>query len=103
MEKGKSVDQRNNMFARTGVLTSFSSMSGAAYKEHYRDLLEGSEMKCLPEEYKYYLGDGSESKIGNQNNNTNKSGNNNGPGALDLFNTPNKFAKPGKQYSYSKK
>jgi hypothetical protein len=105
MQKGKNVDEGNNLVAGIGGLTSFSSMGGAAYREHYRDLLEGNEMKGLPEEYKYYLGDGSEKPIGGiqNNNNTGKSGNSSGPGALDLFNTPNKFAKPGKEFTHSHK
>ena len=107
MEKGKTVDDGNNLVAGIGGLSSFSSMAGASYNEHYRDLLEGNEMKALPEEYRYYLGDGSENKIGNKDNNKNnktgKNDNNNGPGVLDLFNAPNKFAQPGKEFSSSKK
>ena len=61
-------------------------------------------MKGLPEEYRYYLGDGTEKKIDyNQKSNKNNSGNNSGPGVLDLFNAPNKFAQPGKEFSSSKK
>jgi hypothetical protein len=107
MEKGKTVDDGNNLVAGIGGLSSFSSMAGASYNEHYRDLLEGNEMKALPEEYRYYLGDGSENKIGNKDNNKNnktgKNDNNNGLGVLDLFNAPNKFAQPGKEFSSSKK
>ena len=102
MEKGKNVDDGNNLVAGIGGLTSFSSMAGASYNEHYRDLLEGNEMKALPEEYRYYLGDGSEKKIDYQKSNNN-SGNNNAPRVLDLFNAPNKFAQPGKEFSSSKK
>ena len=102
MEKGKAVDDGNNLVAGIGGITSFSSMAGAAYNEQYRDLLEGNEMKCLPEEYRNYLGDGKEKKIGNQKGDTNKN-NNNGPGAFDLFNQPNKFAQPGKEFSKSQK
>ena len=102
MQKGKTVDDGNNLVAGIGGLTSFSSMGGAAYNEHYRDLLEGNEMKGLPQEYRNYLGDGTEKKnVGGINNNTNK--NTGGPAVLDLFNAPNKFAKPGKEYSYSNK
>ena len=105
MEKGKAVDGGNNLVAGIGGLTSFGSMAGAAYKDQYRDLLEGNEMKGLPEEYKYYLGDGNENKISNQNNNKggNIENNNNSPGVLDLFNAPNKFAKPGKEFTHSHK
>ena len=105
MEKGKAVDGGNNLVAGIGGLTSFGSMAGAAYKDQYRDLLEGNEMKGLPEEYKYYLGDGNENKISNQNNNKggNIGNNNNSPGVLDLFNAPNKFAKPGKEFTHSHK
>ena len=62
-------------------------------------------MKCLPEEYRYYLGDGNENNKGGQNiNNTcDKSKNDSGKGVLDLFNAPNKFAKPGKEFSSSHK
>jgi hypothetical protein len=102
MGRGKPVDQGNNLVAGIGGLTSFSSMAGASYNDHYRDLLEGNEMKGLPEEYRNYLGDGSEKKVGGINN-TSNSGNQSGAGVLDLFNAPNKFAKPGKEFSYSKK
>ena len=102
MGRGKPVDQGNNLVAGIGGLTSFSSMAGASYNDHYRDLLEGNEMKGLPEEYRNYLGDGSEQKVGGVNN-TSNSGNQGGAGVLDLFNAPNKFAKPGKEFSYSKK
>ena len=105
MEKGKTVDDGNNLVAGIGGLNSFNSIVGAAYKDQYSDLLEGSEMKCLPEEYRHYLGDGSENNKGSQNiNNTSDNNNNNsGKGVLDLFNAPNKFAKPGKEFSSSNK
>ena len=35
-------------------------MAGANYKEYYQDLLEGNEMKGLPQEYKKYLGSGND-------------------------------------------
>ena len=38
-----------------------------------------------------------------KNNKTGKNDNNNGLGVLDLFNAPNKFAQPGKEFSSSKK
>ena len=106
MEKGKSVDDGNNLVGGIGGLTSFSSMAGANYKEYYKDLLEGNEMKGLPQEYKNYLGDGNENNFKNEikiNNNNNSGNNNNGANLMDLFNKPNKFAKPGKEFSYSNK
>ena len=104
MQKGKTVDDGNNLVAGIGGLNSFSNIAGASYRDHYRDLLEGTEMKGLPEEYKYYLGDGNENNTGHQNiNNIDNSGDNKGKGVLDLFNAPNKFAKPGKEFSSSKK
>ena len=106
MEKGKKVDDGNNLVGGIGGLTSFSSMAGANYKEYYRDLLEGTEMKGLPQEYKNYLGDGNENNFKNEikiNNDSNDNKQNNGPNMLDLFNKPNKFSQPGKEYSYSKK
>ena len=80
-------------------------MKGANYKEYYKDLLEGNEMKGLPQEYKAYLGDGNENNLKNEINinNNNDSGNNNAPNMLDLFNKPNKFANPGKEFSSSNK
>ena len=55
MEKGKSVDDGNNLVGGIGGLTSFSSMAGANYKEYYKDLLEGNESGKLPMEQKHYL------------------------------------------------
>lgn len=102
MEKGKAVDQGNNLIAGIGGLTSFASMAGASYNEQYRDLLEGNEMKQLPQEYRKYLGDGKEgganSGKGSGNSNTAQAG-----GVSNLFSTPNKFAAPGKEYSSSVK
>ena len=105
MEKGKQVDAGNNLVAGIGGLQSFNSIAGAAYKDQYRDLLEGNEMRGLPEEYRHYLGVRNEQKIGNQNNKqiNNNGDNKNRPGVLDLFNAPNKFAKPGKEFSSSYK
>ena len=63
-------------------------------------------MKGLPQEYKNYLGDGSENNFKNEikiNNNDNSGNNNNGANLMDLFNKPNKFSKPGKEFSYSNK
>ena len=85
-------------------------MAGANYKEYYQDLLEGNEIKGLPQEYKKYLGSGNDNLyINNQKeikiNNINDDNNNkdNGKNMLDLFNKPNKFAKVGKEYSYTNK
>ena len=109
MNKGKKVDDGNNLVGGIGGLNSFSNMAGANYKEYYQDLLEGNEMKGLPQEYKNYLGSGNDNinnqkeiKINNIDDNNN-SGNNNGKNMLDLFNKPNKFAKAGKEYSYTNK
>ena len=93
MAKGKPVDQGNNLVAGIGGLTSFSSMAGAAYNEQYKELLEGNEMKSLPQEYRNYLGDGKEESFGNKGNSgKGDSGNSGNPGVMNLFNTPNKFA-----------
>ena len=106
MQKGKKVDEGNNLIGGIGGLNSFSNMAGANYKEYYQDLLEGNEMKGLPQEYKNFLGDGNENnknEIKINNVDEDNSGNNNGKNMLDLFNKPNKFAKAGKEYSYSNK
>ena len=106
MQKGKKVDEGNNLVGGIGGLNSFSNNAGANYKEYYQDLLEGNEMKGLPQEYKNFLGDGNENnknEIKINNVDEDDSGNNNGKNMLDLFNKPNKFAKAGKEYSYSNK
>ena len=87
-------------------------MAEANYKEYYQDLLEGNEMKGLPQEYKKYLGSGNDNlninnqkeiKINNINDDNNNNGNDTEKNMLDLFNKPNKFAKIGKEYSYTNK
>ncbi len=86
-------------------------MAEANYKEYYQDLLEGNEMKGLPQEYKKYLGSGNDNlNINNQKeikinkiNDDNNNGNDTEKNMLDLFNKPNKFAKVGKEYSYTNK
>ena len=86
-------------------------MAGANYKEYYQDLLEGNEMKGLPQEYKKYLWSGNDNlNINNQKeikinkiNDDNNNGNDTKKNMLDLFNKPNKFAKVGKEYSYTNK
>ena len=103
MEKGKQVDDGNNLVGGIGGLTSYFSMAGANYNEYYKDLLEGNEMKGLPQEYKAYLGDGNENNFNNEIKINNNDDNNNGPNMFDLFNKPNKFTKPGKEFSYSNK
>ena len=110
MNKGKKVDDGNNLVGDIGGLNSYSNMTGANYKEYYQDLLEGNEMKGLPQEYKKYLGSGNDNlNINNQKeikiNNINDDNNNkdNGKNMLDLFNKPYKFAKVGKEYSFTKK
>ena len=97
MNKGKAVDSGTNMVAGIGGLGSFTSMVGGVYNEYYKDLLEGNEMGKLPQEKKNYIGDGSEKYSGNYISNTGGSGGN--ANILDLFNTPNKFGVPGKEYS----
>ena len=101
--KGKQVDSGNNLVAGIGGLGSFTSMVGGVYNEYYKDLLEGDEMGKLPQEQKYYLGDGTEKYSGNSI--SNKGSGNTGGNAniLDLFNTPNKFGVSGKEYSRSYK
>ena len=101
MSKGKAVDSGTNMVAGIGGLGSFTSMVGGVYNEYYKDLLEGNEMGKLPQEKKNYIGDGSEQYSGNYISNTGGSGGN--ANILDLFNTPNKFGVPGKEYSSSVK
>ena len=104
IKRGKNVDDGSNMVGGIGGLNSYSSMVGANYKEYYGNLLEGNEMKGLPQKYKNYLGDGNDqNEIKINNNMDDNDGNNNGPNMLDLFNKPNKFAKAGKEYSYSNK
>lgn len=104
MEKGKTVDSGNNLVAGIGGLSSFSSMAGGAYNAQYKDLLEGSEMKQLPEEYRNYLSDGKDVPMGQGKSNKGAgSGSGSGAGALNLFNTPNKFAAPGKEHTSSVK
>ena len=110
MNKGKKVDDGNNLVGGIGGLNSYSNMTGANYKEYYQDLLEGNEIKGLPQEYKKYLGSGNDNlNINNQKeikiNNINDDNNNKDTekNMLDLFNKPNKFAKAGKEYSYTNK
>ena len=113
MNKGKKVDDGNNLVGGIGGLNSYSNMTGANYKKYYQDLLEGNEMKGLPQEYKKYLGSGNnnlninnqkEIKINNINDdNNNNNGNDTEKNMFDLFNKPNKFAKVGKEYSYTNK
>ena len=105
IEKGKQVDEGNNLVGGIGGLTSYSSITGANYKEFYNELLEGNELKGLPQEYKNMLGDGNENNMNNiEKNNSKNSGNNNKDSNIsDLFNKPNKFAKSGKEYSISNK
>jgi len=99
MSKGKAVDSGNNLVAGIGGIGSFTSMVGSAYNEYYQDLLEGNESGKLPMEQKKYIGDGNEINFGkNNNSNEGNKGNNN---VLDLFNKPNKFAAPGKEFSSS--
>ena len=99
MSKGKAVDSGNNLVAGIGGIGSFTNMVGSAYNEYYQDLLEGNESGKLPMEQKHYLGDGNEINIGNNNaNEGNKQVN-----VLDLFNKPNKFGAPGKEFSSSVK
>ena len=101
MSKGKPVDSGNNLVAGIGGVGSFTSMVGSAYNEYYQDLLEGNENGKLPMEQKKYIGDGNEINYGKGNNiNEGNKGNNN---VLDLFNKPNKFAAPGKEFSSSVK
>ena len=113
MNKGKKVDDGNNLVGGIGGLNSYSNMAGTNYKEYYQDLLEGNEMKGLQQEYKKYLGSGNDNlninnqkeiKINNINDdNNNNNGNDTEKNMLDLFNKPNKFAKVGKEYSYTNK
>ena len=106
ISKGKPVDSGTNLVAGIGGLGSFTSMVGGTYNEYYKDLLEGNEMGKLPQEDKYYLGDGSENYGYGNNKISSSKGSGSGSGqanVLDLFNTPNKFAMPGKEYSSSVK
>ena len=103
MEKGKKVDDGNNLVGGIGGLTSYSSMAGANYKEYYNDLLVGNEMKALPQEYKNMLSDGKENNHYEIKGNNNSEDNGKGQNISDLFNKPNKFAKSGKEYSVSNK
>ena len=82
MNKGKKVDDGNNLVGGIGGLNSYSNMAGTNYKEYYQDLLEGNEMKGLPQEYKKYLGSGNDNlNFNNQKeikiNNINDDNNNN--------------------------
>ena len=99
MSKGKKVDSGNNMVAGAGGLTSFTDIVPGVYNEYYKDLLEGNQMKELPEGSNNYLGDGNN----NSKNVINTGGNKGKAGVLDLFNTPNKFGAPGKEYTSSVK
>ena len=105
IEKGKQVDEGNNLVGGIGGLTSYSSIVGANYKEFYNELLEGNELKGLPQEYKNMLGDGNEKNTNNiEEDDLHNSGNyNKGSNISDLFNKPNKFAKSGKEFSISNK
>ena len=84
MKKGKTVDSGDCMVAGAGGLTSFGGMVGNAYQDMYHDLLEGNDpMKQLPSGQKMIGG-----KVGTSTAQSKGTG----TPALDLFNTPNKFA-----------
>jgi hypothetical protein len=85
IKNGKNVDSGNNLAAGIGGLTSFSSMVGAEYNEHYKDLLEGNGYGAISEGNKKYLGDNKISGMA--------VGNTKSP--LDLFNQPNKYGSEG--------
>ena len=101
ISKGKPVDSGTNLAAGIGGLGSFTSMVEGAYNEHYKELLEGDEMRKLPMEKKNYIGDGSEKYSGNYISNKGNGGGSGNPNVLELFNTPNKFGVSGKEYSTS--
>ena len=82
---GKNVDAGNNMVAGIGGLGSFGGMVNNAYRDQYKDLLEGDEMKALPGENKKMIGNTENKGKGNSGNN--------GGGVLGLLNQPNKFGK----------
>ena len=98
IKAGKPVDSGNNMAAGMGGLTSFTSMVGAEYNEHYKNLLEGNGYNnALPGENKKY--------IGNENIKSGMAINNN-KSPLDLFNQPNKYGSDvgfGNKYSSNSK
>ena len=73
------------MVAGIGGLGSFGGMVNNAYRDQYKDLLEGDEMKALPGENKKMIGNTENKGKGNSGNN--------GGGVLGLLNQPNKFGK----------
>ena len=83
---GKNIDAGNNMVAGIGGLGSFGGMVANAYRDEYKDLLEGDGMKALPGDDKKMIGD-------KHNKGSGKGNNSGGGGVLDLLNQPNKFGK----------
>ena len=102
MEAGKAVDSGTNMAAGVGGLTSFTSMVGAVYNDHYSDLLEGNPINQIKGEDKYYLGDGSQKEKQSFQNQIKDSSSSNSNGVLNLINTPNKFGGGGSKFAGKK-